>query len=116
MFLPILGIILGIIIGLFLPFQFPVAYSSYVAIGILACIDSVFGGIRANMEDSFELSVFLSGFFCNGVLAIALTFLGEKVGISLNIVALIVYGSRLFQNFTIIRKYLLNKFSKHDNM
>ena len=39
-----------------------------------------------------------------------------KVRKALYIVAILVFGNRMFTNFAIIRKYLLNKFKKHDNI
>ena len=45
---PILGLIIGILIGVFfIPVNIPSVYSNYVAVAILAALDSVFGGIAA---------------------------------------------------------------------
>jgi small basic protein len=40
-------------------------YSKYLAIAVLACCDSVFGGIASIMEKKFNMSIFISGFFGN---------------------------------------------------
>ena len=45
--IPILGLIIGILIGIFLPYKIPDQYSVYVAVGILAALDTVFGGAVA---------------------------------------------------------------------
>lgn len=116
MLIPLIGLIVGVAIGIVIPVEFPQVYSAYVAIGILACIDSVLGGIRANLNDKFHLHIFLSGFFGNAVLAIMLTWLGNKLNIQLSIAAIIVYGSRLFENFAFLRRFLLNKTEKRDRM
>jgi small basic protein len=112
--IPILGLIVGIIVGLLLPFEIPQAYASYVAIGILACLDSVFGGVRSKITDKFHFSIFISGFFGNAILAIILTYIGDRLGISIHMAAIVVFGSRLFQNFAFIRRFILNKFQKQD--
>ena len=62
MLLPLLGVIIGIVLGLLLPLQIPMTYAPYMSIAVLAALDSVFGGIRAKLEDNFESDIFISGF------------------------------------------------------
>jgi small basic protein len=114
--LPLIGILAGIIIGVFLPFQIPYQYSTYVAVAILAALDSVFGGIAASMQGRFDMKVFLSGFFMNALLAAALAYIGDQLGIQIYLAAIFAFGNRLFLNFAIIRRILLNKYSKKDNI
>ena len=92
------------------------AYSKYLAIAILACIDSVFGGIAGYVEKKFDLAVFVTGFFGNALLAVILIYIGEKLSLDLYLAAVFVFGNRMFINFAIIRRYLLNKFKKQDNI
>ena len=49
----ILGCVLGIVIGIFAP-VISFAYSSYLAIAILAALDSVFGGLVAIIKKNFN--------------------------------------------------------------
>ena len=112
---PIIGLILGIVVALFMP-AINYDYSKYLAITVLACLDSVFGGIAGFAEKKFDKDVFVSGFFGNALLAVLLTFIGEKLNLDLYLVAILVFGNRMFTNFAIIRRYLLNKFKKHDNI
>lgn len=109
MWLPLLGLLLGIIIGLLSPFQVPVAYVKYMSVAALAALDSVFGGLRAGMEDKFDSVVFLSGFFSNTLLAGILAYIGDQLGVELYMAAVFAFGVRLFQNLAIIRRYLLKK-------
>lgn len=109
MWLPLLGLLLGIIIGLLSPFQVPVAYAKYMSVAALAALDSVFGGLRAGMEDKFDSVVFLSGFFSNTLLAGILAYIGDQLGVELYMAAVFAFGVRLFQNLAIIRRYLLKK-------
>ncbi len=113
--IPAIGFVLGIILALYMP-AIDYSYSKYLAIAILACLDSVFGGIAALMEDRFNIHVFTSGFGGNALLAVGLTYLGEKLGLDLYLAAVFVFGNRIFLNFAIIRRYLLNKFKKQDNI
>lgn len=105
----VIGVLLGVVLGLASGFYVPAAYSEYVAVAILASLDSVFGGVVARLQHEFKVNIFLSGFFGNTLLAVALTFIGKLLGIDLYLVALIVFGTRLFQNFATIRRELLNK-------
>lgn len=109
MWLPLLGLMLGIVIGLIFPYQVPVAYAKYMSVAALAALDSVFGGLRAGMEDKFDSSIFLSGFFSNTILAGILAYIGDQLGVELYMAAVFAFGVRLFQNLAIIRRYLLKK-------
>lgn len=109
MFLAIIGIIIGVAIGFFLPITYNPAYSLYISVAILACLDSVFGGVRANLEKKFNTEIFISGFFGNAILAAFLAYIGDRLGVPLYYAAIFAFGGRLFQNFAIIRRHLFNK-------
>jgi len=114
--IPILGLIIGIIIGIFIPYNIPAEYSNYVAVAILAALDSVFGGISASLQKKFDIKIFLSGFFGNALLAALLAYIGDRLGIQIHLAAIFAFGNRLFLNFANIRRYLLNKRLKKDNI
>lgn len=106
---PFLGLIIGIIIGLQYPLQIPIAYAKYLSIGVLAALDSVFGGLRAALEDKFDQTIFLTGFFSNILMASVLAYMGDQLGVELYLAAVFVFGVRLFQNLGLIRRYLIKK-------
>ena len=99
--------IIGIIFGILFPYHIPSAYSQYVAMIILAILDSVFGAASASIRKSFDLNTFISGFLGNSLLAFILTFMGRKLGVDLYLVPLLVFGSRLFTNFSTMRRHYL---------
>lgn len=107
MIFAIIGILVGIILGFYLPFTYSASYSLYISVAILACLDSVFGGIRANLEKKFDVSIFMSGFFGNAIIAALLAYLGDKLGVPLYYAAIFTFGGRLFENFAKIRRILL---------
>jgi len=108
--LPILGMIIGILIGVFLiPVNIPQQYSNYVAVAILAALDSVFGGIAATIQGKFDMKIFLSGFFGNAMLAAALAYIGDQLSIQIYLAAIFAFGNRLFLNFALIRRHLFVK-------
>lgn len=109
MFFALIGITIGLVIGLMLPYTYNTAYSLYISVAILACLDSVFGGIKANLEKKFDTGIFISGFFGNAVLAAFLAYIGDRLGVPLYYAAIFTFGGRLFENFASIRRILLNR-------
>lgn len=110
--LPIFGLILGLVIGFISPFNIPVEYAKYFSVAILVAFDSVMGGIRAYQEEHFDSTIFLSGFFVNIIMASLLAFIGDRIGVDLYLAAVVAFGTRLFQNISIIRRHIINKHNK----
>lgn len=106
----IIGCVVGALIGLNIP-TIPYTYSSYLAIAIIAALDSVFGAITSILNGKFDLKIFLSGFFVNAILAIALTYLGQKLNVDIYLAAVVVFVGRMFNNLGTIRRYYVEKLS-----
>ncbi len=104
----LIGCVVGAILGSLAP-VIPYTYSSYLSIAIIAALDSVFGGIASVIKGNFDLKIFLSGFFGNSILSIALTFLGEKLNVDIYLAAIVVFVGRMFTNLAIIRRYYIDK-------
>lgn len=102
-------LIVGLVIGYVMPVMVPLLYMNYLSIAILAGLDSIFGGIRSYIEDSFDNVVFITGFISNTLLAVGLSYLGDQITLELYLIPIIVFGIRIFQNLSIIRRYLLKK-------
>jgi len=111
MWLPIIGLIIGIVLGLYSKISVPVEYINYLSIAVLAALDTLFGGIRSHLQATFDISVFVTGFFFNTLLAAGLAFLGVHLGIDLYLAAIFAFGVRLFTNIAVIRRILINKWS-----
>ena len=107
--LALLGLIIGLVIGLFLNVDIPTAYSIYVAVGILACFDSIIGALAANMQGKFNIKLFISGLIGNSAIAVALAALGDQLGLQLYLAAVFAFGNRIFINFSIIRRLWLHR-------
>ena len=112
---PLAGLLGGICLGTVLP-VLPVGYSGYVGMGILACADSVLGGFKSALYGQFKLSIFLSGFLGNALIAVLLLFLGEQLDIPFLLAAVVVFARRILQNFAEIRRNLLNLGKKKDKI
>lgn len=111
MWLPLLGLVLGVALGLLSDLQIPQIYSNYLSIAILAALDSLFGGMRASLQQVYDDKIFITGFFFNIALAIGLAFLGVHLGLDLYLAAIFAFGVRLFQNIAVIRRILLTKWA-----
>ncbi len=109
MVLPLTGLLIGLMIGTIFPISIPAEYAKFMSVALLAALDSVFGGLRAVIEEKFDNTVFTTGFFTNALLAAGLVYIGERLGIDLYYVALLAFGLRVFQNLAIIRRYFLKK-------
>lgn len=104
----LIGCILGAIIGINAP-VISYTYSTFLAIAVVAALDSVFGGITSVLKKNFDLTIFITGFFCNSILSIALTYLGQRLNIDIYLAALVVFVGRMFTNLTIMRRYYVEK-------
>jgi small basic protein len=105
--LPLAGLLVGILLGLVLNVNVGFELSRYSAVAILAALDSVLGAFRAELEGVYNNRIFVSGFVVNAVVAVLLTFVGDRLGLDLYLVALITFGLRIFQNVAIIRRHFL---------
>ena len=108
----VIGCLIGVILGVYAP-TISYIYADYLAISIIAALDSVLGGITATLKNNFDFKVFVSGFFVNAILSILLTLLGNKLNVDIYLAAIVVFVGRMFNNLTIIRRYYIEKW---DNM
>lgn len=109
-----ISIIVGCLIGALIGVNAPVisyTYSSYLSIAIIAALDTVFGGIASVIKKNFDLQIFLSGFFGNAILSMALTYLGQKLNVDIYLAAIFVFVWRMFNNLGIIRRYYIEKWT-----
>ena len=106
-FILIVVIALGFLFGYSL--EIPYTFTEYIAVAILAFLDSIFGGVASNMQNKFDFVIFISGFFLNAIIAMFLVYLGQKLNVDIYLAAVIVFSSRLFTNFSIIRRIFIEQ-------
>ena len=109
-YIVIVSVLLGLVIGYSSPLVIPVAYSKIFSVALVAALDAAFGGLRAVVSERFDKRVFVTGFFSNTLLAAALGFIGDRLGIDLYYVALLAFGFRMFKNLAMLRRYLLRDY------
>ncbi|MEA3346353.1 MAG: small basic family protein [Chloroflexota bacterium] len=110
MWLSLLGLVLGLLIGWLFSISVSAGYACYMAVMILAAVDSVMGAIRAELAGEYDNRIFITGFLGNTLLAGLLTFLGDRLGVDLYYAAIFAFGVRLFNNLARIRRQLLTRF------
>lgn len=103
------GLAAGVLAGIYCPFVIPPEYARLLAVAVMAGMDAVLGGVRASMAGTYDTAVFISGFFINGLLAVFLCYAGNMLGIDLYLVAILIFGMRVFQNLGIIRRLYMGK-------
>lgn len=107
----VIGCLLGILLGVNSPI-IPYTYSGYLAISIIAALDSVFGGIASYLKGNFNFTIFVTGFFGNAILSILLTYLGERLNVDIYLAAIVVFVGRMFNNLSMIRRFYIDKWIK----
>ncbi|MCS7191640.1 MAG: small basic family protein [Armatimonadetes bacterium] len=115
MWLGLIALLFGLVLGLWLPSvavlpanlqqQLP----NYLGLAILAAIDATLGAWRANMEGTYDVGVFLSGFFVNTIAAASLAYIGDLLGVNLALAAIVAFGTRIFNNLAAIRRIMLQR-------
>ncbi len=111
MIVGILILVLFILLGILAGQNLVIPYSSYqyVAVAILACLDSVFGAIAASIGKKFKMHIFLAGFFFNALFSIFLVYLGKLLNVELYLAPIIMFGGRILNNFSIIRRDVFDR-------
>ena len=103
MWLPLMGLLLGLLAGSLFTIAMPGIIAKYLSIAVLASLDSLLGGWRSVLEDTFDGAILISGFFANALLAAGLAYLGDLLGLDLYLAAVITFGIRIFKNLGSLR-------------
>lgn len=106
----VLGLVLGMLLGVLVQPDVPVAFQPYLPIAVVAALDAVFGGLRAFLEDLFDDKVFVVSFLSNVIIAAAIVFLGDQLGVGgqLSTGVIVVLGIRIFSNVAAIRRHVFH--------
>ena len=106
----VLGLVVGIVLGLVLRPAVPVSLDPYLPIAVVAALDAVFGALRAYLDGIFDDKVFVVSFVSNVVIAAAIVYLGDQLGVGgqLSTGVIVVLGIRIFSNVAAIRRHLFH--------
>ena len=106
--IPFLGFLAGYFVVKHTGMKVPFGSANYLAVAVLATVDSLVGGWRAGIEHRFDKDIFLSGFFLNAIAAGLLAFFGDQIGVNLTLVGSIVFGMRIFTNLSLVRTHWIS--------
>lgn len=107
----LIGILIGIVIGFQIQYSIPLAYTKYTAVVLIGILDALFGAIRAEAtKDQYNAVIFMTGLLFNIILAVIITYLGEKLGLDLYLAATVVFTFRIFSNVGIARRAMFQNF------
>lgn len=102
--LALLGLLVGALVALLLQPSVPQEFSRYLAMAVIAAMDSSLGGVRAYLEHTFNDRVFVLAFLSNAALAAAMVWVGDQLGVDLTTAVAVVFGVRIFQNLAAVRR------------
>lgn len=105
-----IGLLLGVLIGLLVRPDVPLWLEPYLPIAVVAALDAVVGAVRALLDDVFNDRVFIVSFASNVVIAGALVFIGDQLGVGAQISTgvVVVLAMRIFANAAAIRRHLFH--------
>ncbi len=108
--LAILALVLGVVLGIMLEPSLPQVLTPYLPIMIVAALDAIFGAVRAWLDGVFSDRVFATSFFSNVLIAGAIVFVGDQIGVGtqLSTAVVVVLGIRIFNNAAAIRRAVLH--------
>lgn len=100
----IAGLLIGALIAIVINPSVPADITRYVAMIVVAAIDSSFGGVRSWLEQTFNDRVFLISFVLNALVAVGLVWVGDRLAADVSTAVVVVFGIRIFQNVAAIRR------------
>ena len=100
----VIGLLVGAVLALLLRPSVPQEFSRYVAMAVVAAIDTSFGGVRSYLEHTFNDRIFVLSFISNAALAMGLVWVGDQLAVDLTTAIVVVFGVRIFQNLAAIRR------------
>lgn len=106
--LPILALAIGAVLAYIMqigPIRGP--FAQYLAVGCLAGLDTICGGVRSGLEGKFRNDVFVTGFVSNIVIAFFLAWLGDQIYINVFLAVALVLTMRIYTNLSLIRRIAL---------
>jgi small basic protein len=107
--IPLLGLLVGVVLGILWEPTVPQVIQPYLPIAIVAAMDALFGAFRAYLEGTFSDRVFVVSFVSNVLIAAAIVFVGDQIGVGsqLSTAVVVVLGIRIFTNVAAIRRALI---------
>ncbi len=102
--LALFSLLVGALLAVLLRPTVPQDMTRYLAMAVVAAIDSSFGGLRSYLERTFNDRIFVLSFVSNALVAAFLVWVGDQLGVDLLTAVVVVFGVRIFQNLAALRR------------
>jgi len=102
--LALFSLLVGALLAVVLQPSVPQDVTRYLAMAVVAAIDSAFGGLRSYLEHTFNDRIFVVAFVSNALVAAFLVWVGDQLGVDLSTAVVVVFGVRIFQNVAALRR------------
>ena len=102
--LALFSLLVGALVAVLLRPTVPQDTTRYLAMAVVAAIDSAFGGLRSYLERTFNDRIFVIAFVSNALVAAFLVWVGDQLGVDLSTAVVVVFGVRIFQNLAALRR------------
>jgi small basic protein len=102
--LALFSLLVGALLAILLQPSVPQDVTRYLAMGVVAAIDSALGGLRSYFERTFNDRIFVIAFVSNALVAAFLVWMGDQLGVDLSTAVVVVFGVRIFQNVAALRR------------
>lgn len=107
------GLVLGVVAGLNLNLIYSPEYSVYIALAVLAMLNTIFNMLSENLKG--DLTPVKSGVFLASDLlfGLFLAYVGEQLGLPVYLAAVFAFGNNIYKKLKIMIDFLLEKYNKN---
>ncbi|WP_019229492.1 DUF1290 domain-containing protein [Sedimentibacter sp. B4] len=107
------GLVLGVVAGLNLNLIYSPEYSVYIAIAVLAILNTIMNMLSENLNG--ELTPVKSGAFLASdvVFGLLLAYVGEQLGLPVYLAAVFAFGNNIYKKLRIMIDFWLEKYNKN---
>ena len=99
-FVIIVCVVLGVFAGLII--NMPLEMSNVIGTVIVACIYVLINGVKQSLKKEFNIKYFLLIFLGNILFAFGLSFIGEKIGVSIYFGVIVVYIAKIMTTLSTV--------------
>ncbi len=107
------GLVLGVVAGLNLNLIYSPEYSVYIALAVLAMLNTIFNMLSENLKG--DLTPVKSGVFLVSDLlfGLFLAYVGEQLGLPVYLAAVFAFGNNIYKKLRIMIDFMLEKYNKN---
>jgi small basic protein len=110
----IAGLVIGIAAGLKMNVIYSAEYAVYIALVILAFINSIFDILLSNLRgDAKNTKKMMILLLSDLIFALVLGYVGERIGLPIHLAPIFAFGNNIFRNIREMTDILLKRNNKN---